>query len=96
MKKYQVIFSPLALNDIDQAAGYYNEQQQGLGKRFAVQVQATLNAIKRNPFFASVRYDGVRCAQVKKFPFLVHYIIDEDNSIVTIAAVYSTYQEPFW
>jgi plasmid stabilization system protein ParE len=96
MKKYQVIFSPLALNDIEQVVGYYNEQQHGLGKRFAAQVQVTLTAIKKNPFFASVRYDDVRCAQVKKFPFLVHYIIDEDSSIVTIAAVYSTYQEPFW
>lgn len=62
MKKYQVIFSPLALNDIEQAVGYYNEQQHGVGKRFAVQIQVTLNAIKKNPFFASVRYDDVRCA----------------------------------
>ena len=96
MKKYLVIFSPLALNDIEQAVEYYNEQQRGLGKRFAAQVQVTLAAIKRNPFFASVRYDDVRCAQIKKFPFLIHYIIDEESRIVTIAAIYSTYQEPFW
>src|SRR5215216_5189768 len=96
MKKYQVIFSPLAINDIEQAVEYYNEQQHGLGKRFAAQVHVTLTAIKKNPFFASERYDGVRCAQVKKVPFLVDYSIDEDRSIVTIASVYSTYKEPFW
>jgi toxin ParE1/3/4 len=96
VKKYTVIFSPLALIDIEQAVYYYNEQQAGLGKRFAGHLQTTLNAIKRNPFFATVRYDDVRCTQVKKFPFLIHYTIDEDTRIVTIAAVYSTYQEPYW
>ena len=96
MRKYTVIFSPMALIDIEQAIYYYNGLQAGLHKRFATQLQITLNAIRRNPFFAAVRYDNVRCAQVKKFPFLVHYTIDEPAQIVTIAAVYSSYQEPFW
>jgi hypothetical protein len=50
MKKYQVVFSLLALYDIEQAVGYYNEQQPGLGKRFIAQVQVTFTAIKRIPF----------------------------------------------
>lgn len=94
MKKYQVVFSRLALDDIEQAVTYYNKQQKGLGKRFATQIQVALTAIKRNPFFASIRYENVRCAQVPKFPFLVHYLIDETSATVTIAAVYSTYQQP--
>jgi hypothetical protein len=77
MTKYKVLFSPLALVDIEQAVTYYNEQQNGLGKQFASQVQVALTAIKRNPFFSSVRYGNVRCAQVPKFPFLVHYQIEE-------------------
>lgn len=96
MKKYIVVFSPLALNDIEQAVTYYNEHQKGLGKRFALQVQQALSAIKRNPLFASIRYEDIRCAQVSKFPFLIHYKIDEATSTVTIAAVYSTYQQPLW
>jgi plasmid stabilization system protein ParE len=94
MKKYKVIYSPHALIDLEDAVYYYNEQQKGLGKRFAGQVQLTLKSIKNNPHFASFRYEDVRCAQVPKFPYLVHYTIDEDTRTVLIAAVYSTHQQP--
>lgn len=96
MKSFTIIFSPVALDDVEQTVDYYEKQQAGLGKRFAAQLQITLNAINRNPFFASVRYDDIRCAAIKKFPYLVHYHIDEDGLLVTIIAVYSSYKEPFW
>jgi len=96
MKTFVVIFSPIAIDDAEQAVEYYEEKQTGLGKRFARQLQSTLNSIKRNPFFASVRYDDIRCAAVKKFPYLVHYHINEEELLVTIVAVYSTYKEPLW
>lgn len=95
MKNFVVIFSPIALDDSEQAATYYETIQPGLGKRFLNQLQLTLNAIKRNPFFASTRYDDIRCARIKKFPYLVHYHINKKEAIVSILAVYSTHQEPF-
>ncbi len=55
MRPYTVIFSPAALNDIEETVDYYQKQQPGLGKRFAAQLQITLNAIKLNPFFGSIR-----------------------------------------
>ena len=94
MKKFAVIFSPAAIDDSEQAVDYYEEQQPSLGKRFAAQLHLTLNAIKRNPFFASVRYDDIRCASIKRFPYLVHYQIDEDELLVTVIAVFSTHKEP--
>jgi hypothetical protein len=57
-------------------------------------VQLALVSIKKNPHFASFRYEDVRCAQVPKFPYLVHYTIDEDTRTVLVAAIYSTRQEP--
>ncbi len=68
MKSFIVIFSPVAIDDVEQTIDYYEEQQFGLGKRFAAQLQLTLNAIKRNPFFASIRYDNIRWDSIKKFP----------------------------
>ena len=96
MKSFTVIFSPVAIDDLEQAVDYYEEKQTGMGKRFATQLQLTLNTIKRNPFFATVRYDDIRCASIKKFPYLVHYHINQDELLVTIIAVYSTYREPLW
>lgn len=96
MKEYKVIYSPHALTDLEDSVYYYNEQQKGLGKRFTAQVQLALKSIKNNPKFASVRYEDVRCAQVPKFPYLVHYTIDEATCTVLIAAIYSTRQKPLW
>ena len=94
MTRYKVIYSAHALTDLEDAVEYYNGQQKGLGKRFAAQVQLALASIKKNPHFASFRYEDVRCAQVPKFPYLVHYTIDEDSRTVLIAAIYSTHQQP--
>jgi toxin ParE1/3/4 len=96
VKSFTVIFSPFALDDMEQSVDYYEERKTGLGKRFAAELQLTLNAIKSNPFFATVRYDDIRCARIKKFPYLVHYHIDENELLITITAVYSTHKEPFW
>lgn len=94
MKRFTVIFSPVAIDDIERAVNYYEDQQIGLGKRFAAQLQVSLNAVKRNPFFATVRYNDIRCAAIKRFPYLVHYHINQSELLVTIIAVYSTYKEP--
>ncbi len=95
MKNFIVTFSPVALDDVEETKAYYEKIQTGLGKRFSTQLQATLNTIRQNPFFASIRYDDIRCARVKKFPYLVHYCVVEKEMLVIIIAVYSTYREPF-
>jgi len=96
VKNFTVIFSPIAIEDAEQSVNFYEDKQVGLGKRFALQLQTTLIGIKKNPFFGTTRYDDIRCARIKKFPYLVHYHIHEDELLVTIIAVYSTYKEALW
>ena len=57
MKIFTVRFSPIVIEDVQQAVDYYEELQQGLGNRFVSNLLLKLNSIKRNPHFASVRYD---------------------------------------
>jgi len=96
MKKYKIVFSPKAITDIEEAVIYYNQQLWGSGNRFLFDLETIYRAINRNPFFASIKYDNVRCAGLKKFPFSVHFTIDEEGQIVTLAAVFNTWREPFW
>ena len=96
MKKYKIVFSENALRDIEETVIYYNEQQKNLGKKFAIEVQSTLNSIKRNPFYSSIRYNDIRCAFVNIFPFLVHYKIETDINTVKILSVYHTNRNPLW
>ena len=96
MKKYKIVFSPKALNDIEEAVDYYNELSPGLGNRFLTDFNLIYKAIHLNPLFASVKYDDVRCAGLKKFPFSVHYTASKINRMVTIIAVFNTWKKPFW
>jgi toxin ParE1/3/4 len=95
MKEYIVNFSPMALDDIRQAIAYYEDLQKGLGAKFNERLLATLTAIRRNALFASVRYDDIRCAQIKKFPYMVHYHVNNEKE-VTVVSVYSSYKQPLW
>ncbi len=96
MKNLAVQFAPQALTDIEDAVGYYNLQVYGLGNKFLTDFESTYKAIIRNPFFASVKYDNVRCAALKKFPFSVHYTINKKEKTLIILAIFNTWKKPFW
>jgi plasmid stabilization system protein ParE len=83
-----------ALTDIQQAVEWYHLQSPGLGSRFKGQVKKQINGLKSNPLKFSVKYKSVRCCKVDKFPFLIHFYVDEKNKIVAIFAVFHTSRNP--
>lgn len=91
---YQIIILPLAKSDIKEAALWYNKQRQGLGKRFTQQVRSKVKTIKVNPHAYRIRYNNVHTAIVDRFPFMIHFIIEEEQKIVIISAVLHTSQNP--
>ena len=96
MKKYQLIFSPWVQNDTEDAVNYYNGQLWGRGNKFLTDLESTYKAIILNPFFGSVKYDDIRCAALKKFPFSVHFKVNKMENTATIISVFNTWKEPFW
>jgi plasmid stabilization system protein ParE len=91
---YKSLILPLAKEDIRDAARWYNEQSQGLEKRFTGEVRDSVRFIKKNPSACNVRYDKVRTAVLKVFPFMIHYTIDEGKKTVIISAVLHTSKDP--
>ena len=94
MLKYKVKIDKDALLDIQGAADWYNTQITGLGSRFQKQVKQQINSLKTNARNNTVRYHDVRCMTIKKFPFLVHYIIEDTSATVKIFAVIHTSRNP--
>jgi hypothetical protein len=76
---YKAIILPLAKQDIKEAAHWYNERQRGLGRRFTQQVRQKVNFIRQNPKAVAKRYDNVRTAILDVFPYMVHFVLDEEN-----------------
>jgi plasmid stabilization system protein ParE len=94
MKKYFVRIEPEALNDIQKITDWYNEQQAGLGGRFQKTVIQQINSLKKDPHIYVLRYKEIRCVLVKKFPYMTHFYINEENNIVEVIAVISTDRNP--
>ncbi len=90
---YDIFIEPLALQDIQKAIDYYDEQQIGLGDAFEEILDNHFTSIEINPFF-QIRYDDVHCLPVKKYPYMIHYTINEADKIVTIKAVFNTSKDP--
>ena len=82
-----------AFEDIQEGVNYYNSKQKGLGKRFFQEIRSSFVTLKKNPFF-QIRYDDVRCFPLKKFPFMVHFTVNEKNGIITVYAVINSHLAP--
>ncbi|MEQ8909133.1 MAG: type II toxin-antitoxin system RelE/ParE family toxin [Vicingaceae bacterium] len=84
---FSVVIDPNAILDIQEAIDYYDEQLVGLGEKFEVNLNKHINSIKNNPYH-QVRYDKVRCLPLKKYPYSIHFTIEEDKQQITIRAVF--------
>lgn len=79
-----------AFKDIQRAVEWYELQVLGLGNRYKSQVKKQINSLKKNPYLFSIKYKDIRCRKIEKFPFLIHYTINEKLKFITIFAVFHT------
>lgn len=90
---FRIKIEPEARVDIQSAIDWYNEQKKSLGKRFFKETQTALKVLSQNPFYQK-RYENVYCFPLKKFPYLVHFTINEENRVVIIRAIFHTSLNP--
>lgn len=92
--KYQIKVEPQALADIQEITNWYNTQQAGLGKRFQTTAIKQIDSLCNNPHVCSIRYKEIRCLLIHKFPYMVHFYLNESSQTVEILAVISTSRNP--
>lgn len=80
-----------AIEDIQNSSRYYNRKQQGLGRRFEIEVNQAFSKIKNLPLSTSFAYDTVRYKVMDKFPFIILYEISDTKVIVL--RVFNTHQD---
>jgi hypothetical protein len=93
LAKYNLFIGPGALADVQDAMDYYDEVKDGLGSRFVEELDEELKVLEVNPFF-EIRYDAVRCLPMKKFPFMIHFSVDESKNELKIRAILHTSRSP--
>ena len=84
---YQVLVRPEAEEELEQAFLWYENKRKGLGHDFLLQVDAGLSFIQRNPEIHPEEYKISRKHLIKRFPYKIIYII-EQNIIVVLAVLH--------
>ncbi|KAF2336471.1 hypothetical protein [Flavobacterium daemonense] len=79
--------------EVDEIAEYYESISKGLGTKFFKEYQEYVETLHTFPFFEE-KYNIVRTLPLKKFPYTIHFTIDEVNNIVSIHAITSNHQDP--
>lgn len=80
-----------ALDEMTEAAVWYEERREGLGERFLDIVQATLRRIAEAPLTGApwrqgrIRSVSVRRAPVPGFPFVIVYVTEPEMVVIAVA-----------
>lgn len=91
--RYEVAVLESALVDIQAAIDFYDDQQLGLGVRFEQEMNQYLVSLESMLFY-QMRYGSIRCLPLKRFPFMIHFNVDEDSQTVCVFAVLHTSLNP--
>ena len=91
----RVIFTELALAELNEARDYLEAEFEGLGTAFKSDVARAKNLISRHPFAGSSETAEVRRCLLHKFPYKLLYSIESDH-ILVIAVAHHHRRPNYW
>lgn len=89
---FAVFYDPLAETEISAAAKWYELQQHGLGNRFIDELENLVYYIGLNPALFPQKYKQVRQAPMKRFPYVILFIVEQKQVFIT--SVFNCRQNP--
>lgn len=89
---FQVKFEPEAEAEIIEAFHWYEQQSFGLGGEFLRAVKQSEAILSRNPYQYQVHYKNLRRAYLRRFPYALHYIVEEHA--VSVLACFHFRRDP--
>ncbi len=92
--KFTVEYNPDFYNDIVEAVDWYNEKQAGLGDRFFRIIKRQTAKLSTSALHFAIKYDDIRCLTMDKFPYLIHYRVNEQTKTVKVEAMFHTSRDP--
>jgi len=91
----EIIVRREAQLEVQKAFQYYQDKSEGLGFEFMRSLDAALQSVKRNPLAYQKIYKEARRILLRKFPYALFYIAEE-NRIVVIACFHQKRSEIDW
>lgn len=91
---YSFVIKDKAVIELTNAIVWYEEQQEGLGRRFREQINNKLKRVCANPLHYKISYKKYHEVLLDNFPFLIVYTIIEKESLVIVIAIFHTSRNP--
>ena len=92
----RVIVRPTAESDIASAVDWYEEEEPGLGIRFADELRATFARIRAMPLQFPGVWRGVRRALLRRFPYAIYFVMRSEREAVIIALMHQRQDSNKW
>jgi hypothetical protein len=70
------------------------KKRAGLGDRLLNNFRKQTAKLSTSALHFAVKYDDVRCMCIKKFPYLVHYRVNQQTQTVKVEALLHTSRDP--
>lgn len=90
-----IVVRPEAEAEIAEAYQWYEDQSVGLGLEFLRALDASLSAIQRFPASYAVVHKEIRRAVLRRFPYSVYYLYENDT-IAVIACFHGSRDPKQW
>jgi plasmid stabilization system protein ParE len=90
-----VAYLPDAVDDIDAAHAWYEQQMAGLGNQFLIALQEQVDRIRGNPQAYSLVRRDIRAAPLKRFLYVIYYR-DRGTDILSIAVQHGRRSHRAW
>lgn len=84
-----------AERELAESAIYYERRRAGLGREFEAAILEALNTIRETPERRSSRKDGTRRYVMRRFPFIIHYLIMPD-CVWIVAFAHASRKPDYW
>ena len=91
--EYRIIISPRAQKEIENAIDYYASSSVDAPINFIVSLQKAYKKLNRNPLFG-IRYKNIRALKIRKFPYLLYFVVNEKLLTVKVLACFHGRRNP--
>jgi plasmid stabilization system protein ParE len=90
--KHTAVLRPAAQKDVAEGDAWYEEKRPGLGDRFLLEVQRSLDRILENPRGYQRIHKEFRQLPLSHFPYVIVYVVK--GTTILVMRVFHTSQHP--
>lgn len=87
-----VVFRRPAMREYEAAVLWYEARRSGLGREFAAEATAAIEAASERPGRFPRLYKEVRCVRVRRFPYSVLFL--QESTRIVVLAVFHVRRNP--